>query len=106
MIKVSRGSSNVPLSMVVIVAFDPTKGDVYATYGHAYHGESDETGVERGREKLLKDVLGRLGRNANIELVQIQLSDLEGGWIERVDPTTRTVVIQRECHISAGITRP
>ena len=106
MIKMSGGPSGEPFSAVVIVAFDSKKGDVYGTYVHAYHGETDEVGVERSREKLLKDVRGRPGGCADIELVQVRLAELEEGWIERVDPTTRTVVIRRERDIATGITRP
>lgn len=45
---------------MVIVASNPTKGGVHATYVHAYLGETDESGIERCHEKLLKDVRGWL----------------------------------------------
>jgi hypothetical protein len=106
MIKMSSGPGGESFSIVALVAFDPASGDVHATYLHGYHGELDEAATDGCREKLLKDVRRRLGAGANVEVVQVRLADLEGGWIERVDPTTRAVVIRRERDSASGITRP
>ena len=106
MIKMSRSPSGEAFSAVVIVAFDRTKGHVHATYVHGFEGDTDKGGVERARERLLKDLGGRFGSCADIELVQLPLNELEDGWIERVDPTTRNVVVRRGRDVGTDLTRP
>ena len=106
MIKMSGGPSGEAFSAVVIIAFDPTNGDIHATYTHGYYGETDEAEIERSRETLLKDVRRRLGICDNVELVQVRLDELEGSWIDRVDPTSGSVIMRRRHDITMGITCP
>ncbi|SPB14764.1 hypothetical protein NOV72_01996 [Caballeronia novacaledonica] len=106
MIKMSRSPSGAAFSAVVIVAFDPANGDVHATYVHGYEGELDERGLERSRGQVLKDVRGRLASCAAIELIQVPLAEMEDGWVERIDPITREVVVRRGCDVPNGVTRP
>ena len=103
MIQLSRGPGDVSLSAVVLVGFDRSKGQVHGTCVHGFHGAADEAGIARSRERLLKDLRGRIGGGVELDVIQLPVADLEDGWIERVDPVTRQPVIGKS---RTGITRP
>jgi hypothetical protein len=106
MIKICGLPSGESFSTVVVVAFEPVTGVIRATYAHSYRGEPDEAAIGRVRETLLKDVRMRIGSDTKIELIQVGLDELQGGWIQRVDPATRAVEVKGGQNSAAGVTRP
>ena len=49
-------------------------------------------GIERSRERFMQELRERMGGDADLDMVEVPLGELEGGWIERVDPVSRSVV--------------
>jgi len=103
MFQLSRGPDNLPLSAVVLVGFERSTGQVFGTCVHGFHGATDEAGIARSRERLLQDLGTRIGKAAELDVIQLPLADLAEGSIERVDPVTRKAVIAKS---RTAITHP
>jgi hypothetical protein len=90
MIRMSNGRET--LYAVVIVVFQRSDGRVIGTFVHGSHGSPDQTGIERSRDRFMKEVREHRGREAELDSVVMPLEELAGRWIERVDSKTRTIV--------------
>jgi hypothetical protein len=90
MIRMSNGRET--LHAVVVVAFQRSDGRVVGTFVHGSHGSPDQTGIERSRDRFMKEMREQRGREAELDSVVVPLQELGGRWIERVDTKTRAVV--------------
>jgi hypothetical protein len=91
MIRMSSGRET--LYAVVVVAFERSDGRVIGTFVHGSHGSPDQTGIERSRNRFMKEMREQRGREAELDsVVVVPLQELAGQWIERVDPKTPTVL--------------
>lgn len=92
MIRMSKGPGDDTLYAVVIVAFERTDGRVVGTFVHGSHHRPDPDGVKRSRNRFLKELKEGLAGAADLDVIEIPLQELEGAWIERIDPSSRRVI--------------
>ena len=80
------------LHAVVVVAFQRADGRVIGTFVHGSYNGPDHAGVERSRDRFMKEMREHRSGDADLDFVLVPLQELAGRWVQRVDPKTRTVV--------------
>ena len=92
------------LQMVALVAFDRASGEVYGTYVHGSLGGPEASGAKRGGERLLEEVVTRLGAgDTGVDLLEVPLDQFPSSGIAGVDPETRRLRPARE--VTGALTR-
>jgi hypothetical protein len=104
MIRMSKGPGDDTLHSIIIVAFERTNGCVVGTFVHGSHHRPDPAGIKRSRDRFLNELMGGPAGATDLDVVEIPLQELEGTWIERIDPSTRKVV--KRAHVESIIDRP
>jgi hypothetical protein len=89
MIHFSKSAGGQTLHAVVVVAFDATTGQVHGTFVHGSLNGPDPEGLARSREHLLRDLSGHQASKAKLHTLEIPLSEMPDGSIDRVDVATR-----------------
>ena len=92
MVRMSKGPRGETLHAVVLIAFERANGRVAGSFVHGSHEGPDEAGIERSRDRFMKELRERMGGEADLDVLQVPLSELEGCWIERVDAASRSIV--------------
>jgi len=73
---------------VVIVAFDPTTGEIHGTFVHGSLGDIEPSALELSESRFRAEVADRVGADAVIAAIRVPLSSFTSTWIDRVDPQT------------------
>jgi hypothetical protein len=92
MIAMSKNRYGEAFAALVTVAFHRGTGKVLGTFVHGSHGAPDEAAANRDGERFIAELRERLGAHADIDSVRVSQHELEGAWVERVDPKTRKVI--------------
>jgi hypothetical protein len=92
MFAMTKTRDSAALRGVVVVAFERASGRVRGTYVHGSLGDTDEASAKRGGEEFVGKLAKKLGAAVELDTIQLPLEELQGTWVERVDPATRKVV--------------
>jgi hypothetical protein len=106
-INISKGPGGEYLHLTVLIGFDRRNGQVYGTFVHASVQAEDAAAIARTRERFLVDLSAHPGRvPGEIDVIGIPVHEMPAGSVDRVDPTSRKLVVKpSDPHLST-LTQP
>jgi hypothetical protein len=100
--RITNGPDGRPLQTLLIVAFERGSGRVRGTYAHSFTGAADDATMRRAAQRLERDVIQSAGSHVDLDTVHVDAGHLGDRVIDRVDPSTREVVMRPRARARAA----